>query len=358
MNDAISPPSEAAPVARVVNWPQVGMFVGLTFGLTWLLNLWLYLVGGLASPAAGLTLVTQMLIPAFSAILLETFVFSDSPLYFKVHHGPARWFTYFYLGMSVLAIIGAAVGLAAPGLAQTILIAISIIELAGLVVLLVARWRGGKDTFASVCLAGGKFRWWVIFALGMTGFYLLMTLLNMLFKLGTPLDIAKAMPQLAGLPPPALHGLLLLQILIITPLSNLLFFFGEEYGWRGFLQTALARMGRIRGTFLVGVIWGIWHAPVILMGYNYPENPLLGVLLMTLYCILLAYFLAYAVYKSQGVWTAAFLHGINNNVASYFFGILYVPGSVILSFGIGVYGLVCMAVVVLLLLRDPLWKER
>jgi uncharacterized protein len=357
MNDAIPLSSDAAPAARVVNWPQVGTFIGVTFGITWLLNLGLYLVGGLKAPAAGLVLSTQMLVPAFSAILLETFVFSDSPLYFKVHHGKARWFTYFYMGLAALAILGTVAGLVSSGQVQTILIVNSSLGMVGLLVAVVARLVGGKDTFASVGMAGGKFRWWLIFGVGMTLFYALMTGFNMLFKLGAPMDLTKVLPQLAGQPPLAVHGLLLLQFLIITPLSNLLYFFGEEYGWRGFLQRSLTRTGRIKGTFLVGVIWGIWHAPVILMGYNYPENPVLGVFLMIVFCILLAYFLAYAVYKSQGVWTAAFLHGINNNVASYLFGLVYVPTSVILSFSMGVYGMVCMAIVILLLLRDPIWKE-
>ena len=59
--------------------------------------------------------------------------------------------------------------------------------------------------------------------------------------------------------------------------------FGEEYGWRGYLQSELFKLGRVRGVLLLGVIWGAWHWPLILMGYNYPGYPLLGVVLMTLY---------------------------------------------------------------------------
>ncbi|MFT4221314.1 MAG: CPBP family intramembrane metalloprotease [Microbacterium sp.] len=45
--------------------------------------------------------------------------------------------------------------------------------------------------------------------------------------------------------------------------------FGEELGWRGFLTTALAPLGFWRSALVSGVLWGVWHAPIILLGYNY-----------------------------------------------------------------------------------------
>lgn len=68
---------------------------------------------------------------------------------------------------------------------------------------------------------------------------------------------------------------MVINIIVVGPLLGLIITFGEEYGWRGFLQTDLTRLGRIRGVFILGVIWGIWHWPVIWMGYNYPGQPLL-----------------------------------------------------------------------------------
>lgn len=45
-----------------------------------------------------------------------------------------------------------------------------------------------------------------------------------------------------------------LNTVIIGPLLGLIITFGEEYGWRGFLQRESIRLGRIRGVFLLGVI--------------------------------------------------------------------------------------------------------
>lgn len=40
--------------------------------------------------------------------------------------------------------------------------------------------------------------------------------------------------------------------------------FTEEIGWRGyFLPRAMQRLGRFRGLFVHGILWGIWYAPVL-----------------------------------------------------------------------------------------------
>jgi membrane protease YdiL (CAAX protease family) len=137
----------------------------------------------------------------------------------------------------------------------------------------------------------------------------------------------------------------------------LLIAFGEEYGWRGYLQGELVKMGRIRGILLVGIIWGLWHAPVILMGHNYPGYPVAGVFLMTVYTVLLGFVLGYAVLKTGSVWLAAYLHALNNQVYGYLSGIVYTPNDPVFAFGGGIYGLAALAVVVLLILRDPIWHE-
>ena len=84
-----SQPSFVTPTsvmtASRVNWPHVAWFLGLAFGLTWLANLGLYLNGGLTSPIAPLLLQFQMLLPAFSAMLLETWFFRESPIYYRTN---------------------------------------------------------------------------------------------------------------------------------------------------------------------------------------------------------------------------------------------------------------------------------
>lgn len=82
--------------SRKPNWRQVAAFVGLTFALTYLLDLVLYLaVGYTGHPATAILLQLQMMLPAAVAIVLQLFVFRNSPLYHLKE--PARWFFLFYL---------------------------------------------------------------------------------------------------------------------------------------------------------------------------------------------------------------------------------------------------------------------
>ncbi len=344
---------------RAVNWPHVWAYIGLAFGFAWLIDLVLYLNGGLKNPGASLMLQFQMLMPAFAALLLGVFFFKESLVYRKTNHYASRWFIYYYFLMTFAYLIAAVVAMTQPALATTVSGAMLIFSVVGLVLLLVLRWRGGPQSFAGAGMAFGRFRIWILYGLGLVLFYSLQALLNYVFKFGTLVDIAKLYPPgvTAGIPPIALLGSSLLNVIIIGPFLGLIITFGEEYGWRGFLQSELVHLGRIRGVGLLGIIWGVWHWPIILMGYNYPGEPVLGPLLMTGYTVVLAYFLAYAVFKSKGVWTAAYLHALSNQTLAFFMTGVVMPVSIVMSFGIGVPGLVLSALIILLILRDPIWKE-
>jgi uncharacterized protein len=351
----VTPSSVITP--SKVNWSHVAWFLGLTFGLTWLADLVLYLNGGLAGPSTALLLQFQMLLPAFSAMLLGAFFFKESPIYYRSNRTAARWFVYFYLLLTVLYLIGSIAALIQPEQTMTISSLLLIPNLIGLILLVVLRWKGGKEAFASTGLAGGKWHVWLVYGVGLVAFYGLQTFLNYVFKLGQVVDLKAAFPQMAAnLPTSALMLTMALNTVIVGPFLGLIITFGEEYGWRGYLQTELTRLGRIRGVFLLGVIWGIWHWPVIWMGYNYPGQPILVSIAMVFFCVILAYFLAYAVFKSNGIWTAAYLHALSNQAFSFFAMTMVMPTSMLFSFGIGVPSLVLGTIIVLLILRDPVWK--
>lgn len=341
-----------------VNWSHVAWFLVLTFGLAWLVDLALYLNGGLTNPTAALLLQFQMLLPAFSAMFLGLFFFKESPIYHRTNRTASRWFVYFYLLLTLLYFFGAVVGLVQPQQGAVISSLLLAVNGLGLILLVVLRVKGGKEAFASTGLAGGKWQVWLFYGLGVIAFYGLQTLLNYVFRLGEVVDLTTAFPQMAAadLPAAALLPILALQTVVIGPFLGLIISMGEEYGWRGYLQTELTRLGRVRGIFLLGVIWGIWHWPIIWMGYNYPGQPVSGSLAMVVVCIILAYFLGYAVFKSKGVWTAAYLHALSNQTLSFFMLMLVKPNNLLLSFGIGLPSLALGALVVILLLRDPIWK--
>lgn len=340
------------------NWSHVATFLALTFSLTWLVDLALYLNGGLNNPATLLLLQFQMLLPAFSAMFLGAFFFKESPIYHQTNRRTSRWFVYFYLLLTLFYLLGAIAALLQPQQAAFITSALLIPNALGLILLVVLRLVGSKDSFAGAGLGGGKAHVWLFYGLGLVAFYGFQTFLNYIFKLGQAVDLLTAFPQMAAadLSAAALLPIMALNTIVIGPFLGLIIAFGEEYGWRGYLQTELTRLGRIRGVFLLGVIWGVWHWPVIWMGYNFPGHPVLGSLAMVAFCVIFSYFLAYSVFKSQGVWTAAYLHALNNQTLSFFFLAVYAPTDILFSFGAGWPGLALGAIVVLFILRDPVWK--
>ena len=93
---------------------------------------------------------------------------------------------------------------------------------------------------------------------------------------------------------------------------NTVFAFGEEFGWRGYLLMRLLPLGRGRALVLSGAIWGVWHAPIILQGHNYPDHPALGVPLMVGFCILMGVFLGWLRLASGSVFPTAVGHASVN----------------------------------------------
>jgi len=106
---------------------------------------------------------------------------------------------------------------------------------------------------------------------------------------------------------------------LIAPLVNGLFAFGEEFGWRAYLQPHLLALGGRRAVLLVGLIWGVWHWPVIAMGHNYgldyPGAPWLGMLMMVWVTVGLGIFLGWLTIRAGSVWPAVIGHAAINGVS-------------------------------------------
>ena len=366
-NENVSSGIEAGSVC----WRRVLAFLGLTFGVTYAYNLLMALTVGYGSdPVVGIMLQGMMLIPACSALVLQMFVFSDSPLYFRKGFSWLHLFGYFFLlyGIGFL-VTGIVLAGATDRTGEPLLMGVAqFVTLGGVFFVFLLQFLAPKEERQRLGLALGPFKWYVLFALLIVVMYSVMTALNYLFKLGEVVDAKALIRQLAQASGQSAEGieempnaLFLLtigfQTAFFTPIVAWLITFGEEYGWRGFLQSELIKLGKVRGVALVGLIWGLWHAPVIAMGHNYPGYPVWGVFLMVFYCVFLGFILGLAVLKSRSVWLAAYLHGVNNQALSFLVMMVYKPDDPVFSFGAGIYGVVTMALVVGLLLLDKTWKS-
>jgi membrane protease YdiL (CAAX protease family) len=145
-------------------------------------------------------------------------------------------------------------------------------------------------------------------------------------------------------------------VLVITLLSglvagmtvNALFAFGEESAWRGFLHRCLEGTGFWKKCLFIGFVWGLWHAPIILMGHNYPEHPVAGVFMMIAFCMLFTPVMVFIREKSGSVIMAAIAHGTLNALAGI--SIMYLAGYKELVGSItGIAGFIVLAVADLLI---------
>ncbi|WP_075727076.1 CPBP family intramembrane glutamic endopeptidase [Corynebacterium aquilae] len=125
--------------------------------------------------------------------------------------------------------------------------------------------------------------------------------------------------QQSGLEASSLHPWLLVGIqLLFFPvgaLLNSLLAFGEEIGWRGWLITALRPLGVVPSVLLVGAAWGLWHTPLILLGYNYQRSDIIGPAMMTVACMAWGMILGWMRYASGSVYIPAVAHGAINGAA-------------------------------------------
>ncbi|MBH0131171.1 CPBP family intramembrane metalloprotease [Salinibacterium sp. NK8237] len=93
---------------------------------------------------------------------------------------------------------------------------------------------------------------------------------------------------------------------------------GEELGWRGWLLPKLLPLGIVPAILISGVVWGLWHAPLILLGYNYPGAPgWLGLTAMVGMTIVVGGVFAWLRIRSASVWPAALAHGSFNAAAGF-----------------------------------------
>ncbi len=291
-----------------VDWKRLGIYLAFAFGIAWITGLVLYLTGGLAnslviapniSLATILMPTTYMWAPALANIFTRLLT----------HEGFARAGIqpYFRKGWP----------------------------------LWVAAWL----IPAALTIIGA-----IIFFLIFPQYY-------------AGLRIVQAQMQATGQAVPgSLWGLIAGQILIsvlISPLLNGLFTFGEEFGWRGYMLPKLMPLGARMAMIVQGAIWGVWHWPVILMGYEYGFNysgfPWVGMLLFLLFTFSAGVFLAWVTLKGRSVWPAVIGHAAINGIAAL--GILFTigqPPSLLGPLPVGLIGMAGYLVFALILFFIPM----
>jgi membrane protease YdiL (CAAX protease family) len=135
----------------------------------------------------------------------------------------------------------------------------------------------------------------------------------------------------------------LTPILVVSALAGALLatplFFGEEFGWRGYLQLRVANGRPLLAAVVTGLIWGVYHYPVILAGFEGFENTSLGLIIFPVTTVLLSIIFGWLCAKTGSVWVTCLAHSATNGVGGALLAYLYLGGgSFVLTSYVGALG--------------------
>lgn len=139
-----------------------------------------------------------------------------------------------------------------------------------------------------------------------------------------------------------------MQALTIAPFFNMFIALGEEVGWRGAMTPFLKeKLGTTKGRLISGIIWGIWHWPVIILaGYEYGTDyigaPILGPLVFCLYATAAGILIDWIYDKTKCIWFPSLMHGAINAFVTLFPYLVKAEYSRYSIFGPAYIGLISM----------------
>ena len=109
--------------------------------------------------------------------------------------------------------------------------------------------------------------------------------------------------------------------LVVTPIL-----WGEEFGWRGYLQPRLLGQRPVMAALTTGLIWGVWHLPLILRGYDYPDHPGLGMCVFLVDTILLSIIFGWLRMRTGSIWSSSLAHAATNAIGGSLTTLLFMGG--------------------------------
>jgi len=223
-----------------------------------------------------------------------------------------------------------------------------------------------EKNFRDANLGFGKikdyFKFWLI-SIGITALsYVFFTLLGsntwdftgqvFLDRLSQQVE-AVGQDMAASLPPGFTPQMMLMiyfigGLTIFNILPGIITGFGEEFGHRGFMFTALYCIKPWIGLLVGGLIWFAWHLPLALVIPQTSITPLaesiLNIIFLGIVLICSSIYLAYVYVNSRSIWVTSLAHIAMNNSASSFSYFTVLQNQFLANMGLSLTLLIVVAV--------------
>jgi membrane protease YdiL (CAAX protease family) len=206
-----------------------------------------------------------------------------------------------------------------------------------------------KKPFGELGFRFGPWRAYLKAYLLIVGVFAVNYAITWIFFLKPDLTLNSFLSQYGNLtlPIPALQMILIFALItyFAAPIANLVPSLGEEIGWRGFLLPNLEPLGRTKAAIISGLIWGLWHTPMILLlGFFYGQQFWLGAVLHLALVTSLGVWMGYIWFETRSTVLAAFIHATFNANAYGFWAMIFVSDNKLL---IGAGGLINVLLLVM-----------
>lgn len=108
---------------------------------------------------------------------------------------------------------------------------------------------------------------------------------------------------------------------VISFVANIVAVLGEEIAWRGFLVPELKQsMPFWKTSLIIGLIWSIWHFPIILFADYRNSFPWwYAIPVFTAGLVIYSFVLAWLRFKSNSIWPCVLMHATSNLVIQSIF---------------------------------------
>ena len=291
---------------------KLWIFIAVAYGVAYAMNI-VMIIGFKKEYDLSSFVATQMMYPACGVILGKLIFGNKDEKLPKAGYMTVLGTTFIMIIMSLMSIIFHIKPLELGGVSVDIwYTALSVVIMIGSIVAYILFWTCGKEQRINAGLQRSSIGWGIVLILV---FVVMLFAREFIFAYLS--DLSEHTNTHLNFLIDALKERNTIITIITLPFSffvTWIAFFGEEYGWRYYLQPILQnKFGLRRGVLILGVAWGIWHLGLDFMFYTSVEAGPIYLILQIITCISLGIFFGYAYMKTRNIWALSLMHLINDN---------------------------------------------